>query len=178
MGYNKKTNFLIKGRGLIMTALIVAYAQNRVIGSNGRIPWEIKGEQKRFKELTTGNIVIMGRKSYEEIGHPLPDRFTVVVSRTANYRAENCITVSSLDEALKFAEDMGKDAFISGGAALYTEAIEFVDKMYVTLIKNEIAGDVFFPEFDTVKWDYEETASFTGEIPYVYCTYTRRQKTG
>lgn len=81
-----------------MIGLIVAYTKNRVIGSEGRIPWRIKGEQRRFKELTTGNVVIMGRKSYEEIGHPLPNRYTVVVSSTADYEAENCITVNSLPE--------------------------------------------------------------------------------
>ena len=81
-----------------MIGLIVAYTKNRVIGSEGRIPWRIKGEQRRFKELTTGNVVIMGRKSYEEIGHPLPNRYTVVVSSTADYHPEKSLRVITVPE--------------------------------------------------------------------------------
>lgn len=83
-----------------MIGLIVARSKNNVIGKNGQIPWRIKGEQKQFKELTTGNTVVMGRKSYEEIGHPLPNRMNIVVSNTANYSGENLLTVHSLQEAL------------------------------------------------------------------------------
>ena len=78
-----------------MIGLIVAYTRNRVIGNKGQIPWRIKGEQRRFRELTTGNVVIMGRKSYEEIGRPLPNRFNIIVSRTEKYEDENLITVPS-----------------------------------------------------------------------------------
>src|SRR5574344_992278 len=102
-----------------MISLIVAYARNRVIGNCGKIPWKIKGEQKRFKELTTGNVVIMGRRSYEEIGHPLPNRDTIVVSNTVNYDAPHCKTASSLVEAVEMVE--GKNVYISGGARLYQE---------------------------------------------------------
>ena len=79
-----------------MIALIVAFAKNQVIGNKGCIPWKIKGEQRRFKELTTGNVVIMGRRSYEEIGKPLPNRTTIVVSGTKNFDSENCMTAKSL----------------------------------------------------------------------------------
>ncbi len=86
-----------------MIALIAAYSKNHVIGNQGRIPWKIKGEQKRFKELTTGNIVIMGRRSYEEIGKPLPNRTTIVISKTQKYEGENCFTCESLAEALELS---------------------------------------------------------------------------
>ena len=86
-----------------MLGLIVAYAKNRVIGNKGMIPWRIKGEQLRFKELTTGNIVIMGRRSYEEIGRPLPNRETIVVSSTKNFDQEHCVTVKSLKEAIELS---------------------------------------------------------------------------
>ena len=104
-----------------MTGLIVAYARNRVIGNKGMIPWRIKGEQRRFKELTTGNVVIMGRRSYEEIGRPLPNRFTIVVSKTAEFTAENCVTVKSLDEAIEYARKNRPDEniYLSGGAGIY-----------------------------------------------------------
>ncbi len=100
-----------------MIALIAALSKNRVIGKEGRIPWKIKGEQKRFKELTTGNVVIMGRRSYEEIGRPLPGRTTIVVSSTKDFTGENCYTARSLFEAIRFAGD--RDIFVSGGAGLY-----------------------------------------------------------
>lgn len=158
-----------------MTALIVAYTKNRVIGNKGKIPWRIKGEQRRFRELTTGNVVIMGRKSYEEIGHPLPNRFTVVVSNTADFEAENCTTASSLEQALEKAKSLqpGKAIYISGGAGLYREAIALVEKMYITEIEAEIEGDTFFRNltrgFLPKKW-----RNGWREIPFTYVTYTRK----
>ncbi len=159
-----------------MIALIVAYTKNRVIGDKGRIPWRIKGEQRRFRELTTGNVVIMGRKSYEEIGHPLPNRFTVVVSGTANYEAENCTTAKSLGEAIQKAGERcpGKNIYISGGAGLYREAMDLVEKMYITEVDAVIEGDTLFPEFDEAAFDKTIDERVEGEIPYTYVTYTRR----
>lgn len=151
-----------------MVALIVAYAKNRVIGRDGQIPWKIKGEQKRFKEFTTGNVVIMGRRSYEEIGRPLPNRYTIVVSNTQKFEAENCTTAASLQEALAIAGD--RDVYISGGARLYEEAIDLVDVMYNTEIDAEIEGDTFFPEFDRSQFERVEDAHFEGDLPYTYVT--------
>lgn len=155
-----------------MIALIVAYSKNRVIGNKGQIPWRIKGEQKRFKEFTTGNVVIMGRKSYEEIGHPLPNRDTIVVSNTQKFEAENCKTVGSLAEAIKLAGD--RNIYISGGAGLYREAIDIVDKMYITEIDAVIEGDTYFPEFDKSLFDRQVDLHVDGELPYDYVTYTRK----
>ena len=112
-----------------MIALVVAYSRNRVIGNNGKIPWKIKGEQRRFKELTIGNVVVMGRRTFEEIGFPLPDRYTIVVSNKKNYEADNCVTVSSIHEAIKVAGE--RDIYISGGAKLYEEGISLADRLYV-----------------------------------------------
>ena len=155
-----------------MISLIVAYAKNRVIGNKGCIPWKIKGEQKRFRELTTGNVVIMGRRSYEEIGRPLPNRTTIVVSNTKNFDAENCMTASSLVEAIKLAGD--RDCYISGGARLYEEALPLVEKMYITEIDAVIEGDTLFPEFDENAFVKEVNEKFEGEIDYTYVTYTRK----
>ncbi len=157
-----------------MVGLIVAYSKNRAIGKDGQIPWRIKGEQKRFRELTTGNVVIMGRRSYEEIGRPLPNRYTIVVSNTKKFEAENCTTVGSLREALEIA-DKNKDVYISGGAGLYREAIDIVDKMFITEIDAEIEGDTFFPEFEEKDFLREVECYVEGEIPYTYVTYTRKQ---
>ncbi len=158
-----------------MIGLIVAYSKNRAIGKDGQIPWRIKGEQKRFRELTTGNVVVMGRRSYEEIGRPLPNRYTIVVSNTKKFEAENCTTVGSLKEALEIA-DKNKNVYISGGAGLYREAIDIVDKMFITEIDAEIDGDVFFPEFEEKDFHREVECHVDGEIPYTYVTYTRKEQ--
>lgn len=155
-----------------MIALIVAVSKNRVIGNKGCIPWKIKGEQKRFRELTTGNVVVMGRRSYEEIGKPLPNRMTIVVSNTKNFDDKNCVTVKSLMEAIKIAGD--KDIYISGGARLYEEALPLVEKMYITEIDCDIEGDTYFPPFDKEQFVKEVNQKCEGEIPYAYVTYTKR----
>ena len=155
-----------------MIALIVAYAKNQVIGNKGCIPWKIKGEQKRFKELTTGNVVVMGRRSYEEIGKPLPNRTTIVISNTLKIESENCMTAKSLEEAIKLAGN--RDIYISGGAKLYEEALPFVEKMYITEIDYDIEGDTFFPEFEKEQFVKEINEHFKGDIPYTYVTYTRK----
>lgn len=158
-----------------MIALIVAYSKNnRVIGKNGSIPWKIKGEQKRFKELTMNNYVIMGRKTYEDIGKPLPNRYTIVVSKKKKFKDENCTTVSSLREALNIVGE--KDAYIAGGAKLYEEAIEIVDKMYISIVDIDVEGDTFFPKFDESLFQINIDKRFYGKIPYVYTTYTRLKK--
>ena len=156
-----------------MIALIAAYARNRVIGNKGCIPWKIRGEQKRFKELTTGNVVVMGRKSFEEIGKPLPNRTTIVVSSTKSFEGENCCTAGSLQEAIGLAGE--RDVYISGGAGLYAEAIGLADKMYITEIEADIEGDTYFPDFAEELFDKEIVERFEGEIPYTYVTYTRRR---
>lgn len=155
-----------------MISLIVAYANNQVIGNKGCIPWKIKGEQKRFRELTTGNVVIMGRRFYEEIGRPLPNRTTIVVSNTENFDGDNCFTAKSLEEAIKFAGD--RDIYILGGARLYEEALPIVEKMYITEIGCDIEGDTYFPTFNKSLFIKEIDKVVDGEIPYTYITYTRK----
>lgn len=156
-----------------MLALIVAHARNRVIGRNGRLPWNIPGEQHRFRDLTMGNAIIMGRVTYEEIGRPLPGRMNIVVSRTRRYEGENLCTAASLAEAIALAGD--RHAFVSGGARLFAEALDLVDVMYITEIDADVDGDVFFPEFDASAFDRRVEARFDGELPYEYVTYTRRR---
>ena len=156
-----------------MVGLIVARSKNNVIGKNGQIPWRIKGEQKQFKELTTGNVVVMGRKSYEEIGHPLPNRLNIIVSRTEKFEGENLMTATSVQEAIALAKDA--NIFISGGYGLYKEAIPFVDKMYITEVDLEVEdGDVFFPEFDPNDFDIEIGETGGDEVKFTRTTYTRK----
>lgn len=155
-----------------MIALIVAYAKNNVIGLNGKIPWNIKSEQKRFKDLTTNNVVIMGRKTFEEIEKPLPNRYTIVISNTKKFEYDNCTTVSSLKEALEISK--GKDVYISGGYAIYKEAIDIVDKMYITEIDLDVKGDVFFPKFDESKFEKILEKTINDDVTYRYYTYTKK----
>lgn len=162
------------GKEIIMIGLIVARSKNNVIGKNGEIPWNIKGEQKQFKELTTGNVVVMGRKSFEEIGHPLSNRKNIIVSKSKKYTGENLITVNSLQEALDVSQN--ENVFVSGGYGLFKEVLPIVDKMYITEIDIEIKdGDVFFPEFDETK--FIKTIGETGgnDIKYTRTVYTRKK---
>ena len=154
-----------------MIIIIAAYSSNMVIGKNGRIPWKIDGDLKRFKKLTTGNVVVMGRKTHEEIGRPLPDRVNVVVSSTGEY--EGCINVRSLKEALeRFPK---RDIFIAGGARLYSEALDIADTMYITEVCAEIEGDTFFPKFDESKFTKTQEEYIGGDMPYRYVTYKRKE---
>ena len=138
-----------------MIGLIVARSKNNVIGKDGKIPWKIKGEQKQFKDLTLNNTVIMGRRTYEEIGHPLPNRKNIVISKTMNYQDNNLITVDSLEKALQLVEG---NAYIIGGSNLFKEIIPIVDVMYITEIKKVVEdGDVFFPEFNEEDFTIQET---------------------
>ena len=162
-----------------MLALIVAYANNRVIGRDGKIPWNIPGEQRRFRELTTGNIVVMGRRTFAEIGRPLPDRITIVVSKSladgaSRQTDDNLLFAGSLEEALFLARDRERDIFISGGARLYEDSLELVEKMYITEIEADVEGDTFFPEFDEKKFTKEIVEHVEGEIPYTYVTYLKK----
>jgi dihydrofolate reductase (trimethoprim resistance protein) len=157
-----------------MISLIVAVAKNNVIGNNGIIPWKIKGEQKRFRELTTGKTIIMGRKSFEEIGRPLPNRKTILISNTQHIESENCTTVKSLFEAFDLVKNEN-EVFVAGGGQVYKDSFPFADRIYITVIDKIIDGNVFFPEIckdDFVKI-YEERID--GEIPYTYYTYEKRK---
>lgn len=136
-----------------MISIIVAKSKNNVIGSNGSIPWNIPKDLKYFKELTEGNTVIMGRKTYESLPKdkkPLPNRINIVITRDINFTANGCMVVGSLEEAI-LKIDNRKDTFIIGGSEIYKQAINFVDKIYITEINDEYEGDTYFPEISD-KW--------------------------
>lgn len=155
-----------------MISIIVAVAKNGVIGKAGKMPWKIPGEQRQFKELTTGHVVIMGRKSFEEIGHPLPDRKNIVVSKTKVFSGENLITAKSLEEALTLAGE--EEIFIAGGAELFQKALPLADRIYITYVDLEVPnGDCFFPDFPKEKYMIVELEKLGGEIPYHRFLYTK-----
>jgi dihydrofolate reductase len=126
-------------------SLIVAMAANRVIGRTGQLPWHLPGDLARFKRLTMGYPLIMGRKTFESIGRALPGRRTIVLSRQADYRAAGCRVVNGLDEALKLVWD-DDEVFICGGEEVYRQALPLAQRIYLTELDRAVAGDSFFPE--------------------------------
>lgn len=172
----ERMNLKLNDKGMQkMIGLIVARSKNNVIGRNGEIPWKIRGEQKQFRELTTGNVVVMGRKSYEEIGRPLPNRKNIIISNSKKFVGENLITVGSLQEAIAISS--GEKVYIAGGYGLFKEALPLVDKMYITeidiLIDN---GDVFFPEFDDNEFDITMGETCGDDVKYTRTLYTRKKQ--
>jgi dihydrofolate reductase len=133
--------------------LIVAMDVNRAIGKNGALPWVLKDDLKRFKELTTGNTIVMGRKTYESIGRPLPNRTNIVISRDKSLQIEGCHVVSSVKEAMLI--DM--DPFVIGGEEIYKMFLPLVDKIYLTTVHTRIKdADSFFPELDLDEWNISD----------------------
>ena len=130
-------------------SIIVAAARNGVIGKDGKIPWHIPEDMKHFKEITTGHIVIMGRKTYESIGRALPNRLNVVLTSNPSTVNEDVAFACDMDEALGFASAMqgkwSEEVFIIGGERVYREALPHVDKIYITQIDRDVEGDTFFP---------------------------------
>lgn len=137
-------------------------AKNRVIGANGAIPWRLPNELKRFKSVTMGHHVIMGRKTYQSIGRLLPGRTTVIVTRQAGYRVPGALIAHSLDAAI--AACKGDDeAFVIGGGELYRSALSLADRIYLTTVDAEPAGDTYMPDFDPANWRVTSEQSFEAD---------------
>lgn len=159
-----------------MIAMIAAMTENRVIGKGNDIPWNIPGEQKRFKELTTGHTVIMGRRTYESLGaKPLPNRRNIVITRSNEF-IPKCEVAHSLFEALTLAEKNDNEIYIGGGQTVYEEALPFTDRIYLTIIHSELDGDTFFPEFSMEDFEEIERKFVDGPQPYTYLTYQRKPR--
>ncbi len=139
-------------------AIIVAMGKNRVIGVNNQLPWHLPADLKHFKQLTSGHPVLMGRKTYQSIGKPLPNRSNIVISRQTDFAAPSCLLAASLAEAIKLAEPADQ-CFIIGGASLYSEASPLADVIYLTEVDIEIAGDTYFPALNNNDWQEVERVS-------------------
>ena len=131
-------------------SLIAALGKNRVIGNENKLIWNIPADMKRFREITSGKSVIMGRKTFESIGKPLPKRKNIIITRDKNYKADGCIVVHSLNGALKAAGD--GEIMVIGGAQIYAEFLPRANKMYLTIIGREFEGDAYFPEYNENEW--------------------------
>ena len=141
----------------MLISAIVAVSENNVIGRDGHLPWHLSLDLKRFKSITTGHSIVLGRKNYDDIGRPLPNRVNYVLSRNVNFDAPGCIVVRSLESAIEGAKSAGEtECFIIGGAAVYREAMPLVDKVYLTRVLSNVEGDVFFPEMEGFRMLSEE----------------------
>lgn len=128
-------------------SIIVAAAENGVIGREGDIPWRLPDDQKHFKQLTVGHCIVMGRGTHESIGRLLPGRTTIVVSRNPDYRVEGALVAASLDEAIRLAAERGdEELFVVGGASLYRDALPIAHGLHLTRVHAEVEGDVHFPD--------------------------------
>ena len=129
--------------------------EKRVIGKDNKIPWDIPEELNLFRTLTKDSVVIMGRKTYESIGHPLPKRVNIVVSSSMQ-ETEGIIVCRNIEESIEKAKTYNKPIFIIGGSTIYKQSFQYADKMYLTFIKKEYDGDTFFPEFNEGEWEIEK----------------------
>lgn len=137
-------------------SILVAMARNRVIGRNNKLPWHLPADLKHFKFLTMGQTIVMGRKTYESIGKPLPGRSNIIITRQAGYAVPGAIVVTSIDDALLLCEETSSingENFIIGGETLYRQTLKICQRMYITEIQRDFEGDVFFPEFDPDEWE-------------------------
>lgn len=156
-----------------MIRIIVATSKNRVIGNNNSLIWNLPADLKHFKKITTGNTIIMGRKTFESIGKPLPNRRSIIITRDENLQIEDCEVVNSLTEALLLCNS---DCFIIGGGEIYKQVIGITDEIYLTEIDEVFEGDTFFPElgevwFESSREDFEPCEK--NKYKYSFLKYER-----
>ncbi len=159
-------------------SIIAAMDQNQLIGEQGKIPWDLPADLKYFKEITMGAPVIMGRKTFESIGFPLPGRRNIILTRNIDYEAESCEVVHSKKEILDKFLEKEKEAFIIGGAEIYKQFLAYSDKLYLTIIEHQFSGDTYFPEIDWQKWDKvsEKQGTTDSDNPYSYSYHVYQRK--
>lgn len=153
-------------------SLIVAISENNVIGRAGGLPWHLSDDLKRFRRITTGHPIIMGRKNHESIGRVLPDRQNIIITRQRDYAVDGATIVHSLDEALAACGD-ADEAFVIGGADIYAMALPHIDRIHLTRVHQEVAGDVFFPPIDWAAFVETSRETYNAPIPHSFVTYDR-----
>jgi len=161
-----------------VVSLLAAVAANGVIGREGSLPWHLPADLRHFKALTTGRTVVMGRRTFESIGRPLPNRRSIVITRQADFSRKGVLSVNALDHALAFCG--GEDeVFVIGGAAIYRLAMPLADRLYLTRVHADMAGDVYFPDWSEGQWQLIESRHHPADDQHVYAmtfeTYGRRE---
>ncbi|WP_461480608.1 type 3 dihydrofolate reductase [Porticoccus sp.] len=156
-------------------SLIVAMARNRVIGRDNGLPWHLPEDLKYFKSVTMGKPILMGRKTFESIGRPLPGRLNIVITRNPEWQHEGVAVAASLEDALVLAANdsaavAAGEVMVIGGEQIYRSAIEKADRLYITRVDAEVAGDAFFPDFQESDWREikRQQPEQSGEIPYCF----------
>lgn len=134
-----------------MITIIAAVASNNALGKDNQLIWHLPADLKRFKKVTLGHHIIMGRKTFESLGKPLPKRTTIIITRNKDYKQEDCIVVNSLQQAIEAAKT-DDNPYILGGAEIYKQAIEIADKLDITRVDQSFEADAFFPEIDATIW--------------------------
>jgi len=160
--------------------MIAAAAENRALGKDNQLVWHLPNDFKRFKNLTTAHHIIMGRKTFESFPKPLPNRTHIVITRQADYQAEGCIVVDSIEKAIEKCPK-GEDSFIIGGGEIYQLAMPFSDKIELTVVHHTFDADAFFPEINLKEWELV-SSDFQAKdekhlYDYTFETYIRKQKT-
>jgi dihydrofolate reductase len=162
-------------------SFVVAMAENRAIGRDGGLPWHLPADLRHFKNLTIDHTVVMGRKTFDEVGRPLPRRRNVVVTRQRDWSAEGVEVVHGLDAALELVRGEA-EVFIIGGAEIYRQALPRTDRIYLTRVETEVEGDVFFPEIDWDEWRIVAEEHHPADDRHAYAmtflTYERRRGEG
>ena len=157
-------------------SIIVAISENNVIGRDGSLPWHLSADLQRFKRLTMGHPIIMGRRTYESIGRPLPGRTSIVVTRQEDYQASGVLVASSLDQAFTITQT-DDEAFVIGGAEIYHQALPRANRLVVTRVHAIIDGDVFFPPLDASLWQLQNEESHEADdrndFPFTFQTFER-----
>ncbi|MBC7409605.1 MAG: dihydrofolate reductase [Arcicella sp.] len=150
-------------------SLIVAVAENGVIGHNNQLIWHLPNDLKQFRRLTTGHCIIMGRKTFDSIGKPLPNRTSIIISRNPDFQIEGCITVNSLEKAISKAKKIeSQEAFIIGGAEIYRLSLPLTDKIYLTEVHHDFEGDALFPTIDKTVWQETKRENFETDEKHLY----------
>ena len=147
--------------------LVVAYSDNRAIGRDNALPWKLPGDLAHFKRTTLGSPIIMGRKTWESLGRPLPGRINVVVSRNAQYAAQGAVVVPTLADAVRACGDVA-DAYVIGGAQIYAQAIPLAQRLIATEVHAQVDGDAFFPELPAGQWQEVSREPKPAENGYAY----------
>ncbi len=177
----KKILFLVYKKQIVVK-ILVAFDENRVIGKNNALIWHLPADLLRFKALTTGHVILMGRKTYESIGRPLPNRTTIIITRQTDFHPANTIIAHSLEEAILKAKSVTRnDIFIVGGSEIYAMSLAIADQILVTQLHDIFDGDAYFPEIPAKEWDVvSKEKGITDEknkFQYSFLTYQKIDET-
>jgi dihydrofolate reductase len=152
-------------------SLIAAMASNRVIGNNNVMPWHLSADLKKFKQITMSSPILMGRKTFESLGRPLPGRTNIILSRNPEYQQEGCLVFNDIETAIKKGCEIASEIFVIGGADLYEAILPIADALYLTIINREFQGDTFFPDIDLNEW-FEVERENIDDDPEVAFSYS------